>query len=77
MLRKDALKSGLWPLALLWLAAHAVALALILSIKFVTAKTLVLILLVGTAFWLLLGRKKPLALPAPLPAGNDAHVLGG
>jgi hypothetical protein len=71
------MKSGLWPLALLWLAAHAVVLALILSIKFVTARTLVLILLAGTAFWFLLGRKKPLALPAPLPAGNDAHVLGG
>ena len=68
------MKSGLWPLVLLWLAAHAVVLALILSIKFVTAKMLVLILLMGTAFWFLLGRKRPLALPAPPGAGNDAHA---
>jgi uncharacterized membrane protein len=71
------MKSGLWPLVLLWLAAHAVVLALILSIKFVTAKTLVLIFLAGTAIWFLLGWKKPLSLPAPPGAGNDAHALGG
>ncbi|HEY8253812.1 MAG TPA: hypothetical protein VIG39_04175 [Rhizomicrobium sp.] len=64
----------MWPLVLLWLAAHAVVLALILGIKFVTAKTLVLILMVGTAFWFLLGQKKPLSLPAPPRAGNDAHA---
>jgi hypothetical protein len=55
----------LWPLVLLWLAAHAVLLALILSIKFVTAKTLALIFLAGTVVWFLLGRRKPLSLPAP------------
>jgi hypothetical protein len=49
-------------------------LALILSIKFVTAKTLVLSMLAATAFWFLLGRKKPLSLPAPPGAGNDAHA---
>ncbi len=64
----------MWPLVLLWLAAHAIVLALILGIKFVTAKTLVLILMVGTAFWFLLGLKKPLSLPAPPGAGNDAHA---
>ena len=74
MLRKGTLKSGLWPLVLLWLAAHIVVLALILSIKFVTAKTLVLSMLAATAFWFLLGRKKPLSLPAPRGAGNDAHA---
>jgi hypothetical protein len=74
MRAKGTLKSGLWPLVLLWLAAHAVVLALILGIKFVTAKTLVLILMAGTAFWFLLGRRKPLSLPAPPVAGNDAHA---
>jgi len=65
MLRKDTLKSGLWPLVLLWLAVHAVVLALILGIKFVTAKTLALIFLAGTLVWFLFGRRKPLSLPAP------------
>jgi hypothetical protein len=74
MRAKGTLKSGLWPLVLLWLAAHAVVLALILGIKFVTAITLVLILMAGTAFWFLLGRRKPLSLPAPPVAGNDAHA---
>ena len=64
----------MWPLVLLWLAVHAVVLALILGIKFVTAKTLALIFLAGTVVWFLLGRNKPLALPAPPGAGNDAHV---
>lgn len=74
MVNGNAVKKGLWPLVLLWLAAHAVLLALILSIKFVTAKALMLILLATTAFWFLLGRKKTLALPAPRAAGNDAHA---
>ena len=74
MRAKGTLKSGLWPLVLLWLAAHAALLALILGVKFVTAKTLVLIFLAGTAFWFLLGRKRVPALPAPPPAGNDAHA---
>ncbi len=68
------MKSGLWPLVLLWLAVHAVVLALILGIKFVTAKTLMLILLAGTAFWFLLGRRKTPSLLAAPGAGNDAHV---
>ena len=38
-------RSALWPLALLWLAVHAVLLALILGVKFLTAKTVLLALL--------------------------------
>jgi hypothetical protein len=68
------MKSGLWPLVLLWLAVHAFVLALILGIKFVTAKTLMLMLLAGTAFWFLLGRRKTPSLLAAPGAGNDAHV---
>jgi len=49
-------------------------LALILGVKFVTAKMLVMIFLAGTVFWFLLGRKKPLSLPAPSGVGNEAHV---
>jgi hypothetical protein len=50
-------------LVLLWLAAHALLLGLILSLKFLTAKTVVLLFLAGAACWFLLGRRKPLALP--------------
>jgi len=74
MLRKDTLKSGLWPLVLLWLAVHAVVLALILGIKFVTAKSLALIFLAGTVVWFLLGRKKTPSLLVAPGAGNDAHA---
>ena len=50
---KSLVKSGLWPLALLWLAAHAVVLALILGIKFVAAKmVIVALLLAAGAFFL-------------------------
>ena len=59
---------------MLWLAAHAFLLGLILGIKFVTAKTLMLMLLAGTAFWFLLGRRKTPSLLAAPGAGNDAHV---
>ena len=41
------MKSGLWPLVLLWLAVHAFVLALILGIKFVTAKAIVLAMLLA------------------------------
>ena len=68
------MKSGLWPLVLSWLAVHAFVLALILGIKFMTAKTLMLMLLAGTAFWFLLGRRKTPSLLAAPGAGNDAHV---
>ena len=60
---KDGLKSGLAPLVLLWLAAHAVLLALILGLKFLSAKTLMLLAMV--AVWFLLGRRKPQMLSAP------------
>jgi hypothetical protein len=57
--------SGLWPLFVLWLAVHGALLAVILGLKFLTLKTMALLLLAGTAFWFLLGRKRPIALPAP------------
>ena len=53
------------PLLLLWLAAHAVLLGLILGAKFLTAKTVALLFLMGTVLWLVLGRKKTPSLPAP------------
>jgi hypothetical protein len=61
---KAGLKSAA-PLVLIWLAVHAAVLALILGVKFLTAKAVLLLLLAGTVFWFLLGRKKTLALPAP------------
>ena len=42
---KSLAKSALAPLVLLWLAVHAVLLALILGVKFLTAKTVLLALL--------------------------------
>jgi hypothetical protein len=71
---KPGLKAAAAPLVLLWLAAHAALLAVILAVKFLTAKTVLLLLLAGTAVWFLLGRKKTLALPAPTLTGNDAHA---
>jgi len=42
-----------WPLVLLWLAVHAVLLALILGLKFLTAKTVIMaMLLASVAFFL-------------------------
>ena len=64
--RKTTLKSGLALLILLWLAVHALLLALIFSLKFLSAKTVTLLLLIAAAFWFLSGRKKPAMLPAPL-----------
>ena len=55
----------LGPLLLLWLAAHAVLLGLILGVKFLTAKTVVFLLLAGTAAWVLFGRKRVPFLSAP------------
>jgi hypothetical protein len=55
----------LLPLALLWLAAHAFLLAVILSLKFLGMKTLALFLLLGAAFWFLTGRRRPALLPPP------------
>ena len=53
------------PLLFLWLAAHAVLLGLILGVKFLTVKMMALLFLAGTAVWLLLGRRRTPALPAP------------
>lgn len=62
-------RAALMPLVLLWLAVHAALLAVILAVKFLTAKTMALLLLAAAAFWLLTGRKKRLALPAPALEG--------
>ena len=62
---KSRLKSTLLPLALVWLAVHAALLAVILSLKFLTAKMVALVLMAGAVLWLVLGRKPRLALPPP------------
>ena len=62
------------PLLFLWLAVHAVLLGLILGIKFLSAKTMVLLFLIGSAFWLLSRRKDVPSLPAPSRMGNEARV---
>ncbi len=61
---RSRLKSALLPLAVIWLAAHAVLLAVILSLKFLTAKLAVLMLMAGAALWFVLRRTRPL-LPPP------------
>jgi len=51
---KSITKSALIPLVMIWLAAHAVLLALILGAKFLFTKTVLLVLLMmGTAAFLL------------------------
>jgi hypothetical protein len=75
VLKKGTFKSGVMPLALLWLAVHAALLAVILAAKFLTAKTMALLLVVAAGFWLLTGRRKrTLSLPAPALTGKDAHA---
>lgn len=71
---KAGLKSAWAPLVILWLAVHAALLAVILGVKFLTAKTMVLLLLMAAAFWFLTGRKRRPALPAPPLTGNDARA---
>lgn len=51
------------PLALIWLAAHAALLVLIL--KFLTAKAVAVMLMTGALLWLVLGRTRRIALPPP------------
>ncbi len=58
-------RSVLMPLVLVWLAIHAAVLAAILGLKFLTAKAVVLLLLLGGALWLVLGRPRRTALPPP------------
>jgi len=53
------------PLLLLWLAAHAALLGLILCVKFLTVKMVALLFLAGTVAWFLLGRRRSASLPAP------------
>jgi len=50
---------------MIWLAAHAVLLALILSLKFLTAKATALILVMAAVIWFMAGRKHPALLPPP------------
>ena len=45
------MKSAWLPLVLLWLAIHAVLLAVILSLKFLTAKALLVLAMAGAALW--------------------------
>jgi len=53
VLKKDALKSGLWPLALLWLAVHGVLLAMLLGAKFLFTKAaLVAVLMIAAMAFL-------------------------
>ncbi len=53
------------PLAVVWLAVHAALLAVILSLKFLTAKAALLMLMAGAALWFVLGRNRRIALPPP------------
>jgi hypothetical protein len=52
VIERGTLKSGAWPLVLLWLAVHAVLLAVILGAKFLFTKTAFILMLVlaGTVF---------------------------
>jgi hypothetical protein len=59
------LKSTLLPLAILWLAVHAALLAVILSLKFLTAKAVALMFVAAALLWFLLGRTRRTALPPP------------
>jgi hypothetical protein len=53
VLKRDVLKSGLWPLALIWLAVHAALLAVILGAKFLFTKTvLVAMVMLGVLAFL-------------------------
>ena len=58
------MKSALLPLALIWLAVHAVLLAAILGLKFLTAKAVALMLIAGALLWFVLGRGRRVVLPS-------------
>jgi predicted PurR-regulated permease PerM len=45
MFQRNTLKSGLWPLAVIWLAVHAALLAVILGAKFLFTKTVLMTML--------------------------------
>ena len=56
----------LLPLALLWLAAHAFVLVVILGLKALSARALLLLALIGGGLWFLMRRvRHPARLPAP------------
>jgi hypothetical protein len=57
------LKSALLPLVILWLAAHAFLLGLILGVKFLGIKALLLVAMLGTALWFAIGRRPDLSAP--------------
>ncbi len=44
------------PLVIIWLAAHAFVLALILGVKFVGAKIMLMLALIGAVAWLVVKR---------------------
>jgi hypothetical protein len=44
---------------------HAALLAVILSLKFLTAKAVLLMAIAGTLVWFLMGKRRRLALPPP------------
>lgn len=56
---------AIWPLVAIWLVVHAALLAVILGVKFLTVKTMALLLLAAAALWFLTGTRKRPALPAP------------
>jgi len=62
VVKKDTLKSGLWPLLLLWLAVHAVLLAVLLGAKFLFTKTILIVMLLvaGAVFLFTRGRPRKL-----------------
>lgn len=51
-------KSAVLPLVLLWLAAHAFVLALILGVKFLTAKTMAVLVMAGLLLWWMTGNRR-------------------
>ena len=53
------------PLVLIWLVVHVALLAVILSLKFLTAKAVLLIAMAGTLAWFVMGKRRRLVLPPP------------
>ncbi len=57
-------KSALLPLVILWLAAHGLVLALILGVKFLGAKTILVLGLISAGAWFIV-KRRPARLLAP------------
>ena len=68
MFEKSALKPGLWPLVLLWLAVHAALLAVILGAKFLFTKTALTVVLLLAGFVFLFAKLR--AIPRKLVHGS-------